>query len=83
LVALLVLFDFHARRFHDQGSFGHENFAGKDGELLLVVVFERIGLNVHGFVSIRFFGESTLSRNSGECEEQCDELDFHKGANLA
>jgi hypothetical protein len=77
------LFDFHASRFQDQGALGHEYFASEEGELLLVVVFERIGLNVHGFVSIRFFGESTLSRNSGEREEQCDELDFHKGANLA
>ena len=83
LVALLVLFDFHASRFHDQGSFGHENFAGKDGELLLVVVLERIGLDVHGFVSVRFFGESTLSRNGGEGVEQSDEGVFHKGANLA
>ena len=83
LVALLVLFDFHASRFHDQGSFGHENFACKDGEQLLVVVFERIGLDVHGFVSVRFFGESTLSRNGGEGAEQSDEGVFHKGANLA
>jgi len=51
--------------------------------LFLVVVLERIGLNVHGFVFVRFFGESTLSRNGGKGEEQCDELEFHKGANLA
>ena len=83
LVALLVLFDFHASRFHDQGSLGHDNFASESGELLWVVVLERVGLDVHGFVSVRFFGESTLSRNGGQGEEQCDELEFHKGANLA
>ena len=83
LVALAVLFDFHASRFQDQGALGHENFAGEDGELLLVVVLERIGLDVHWFVSVRFFGESTLSRNGGEGVEQSDEGVFHKGANLA
>jgi len=49
----------------------------------LVVVFERVGLDVHGFVSVCFFGESTLSRKGGQGAEQCDELEFHKGANLA
>ena len=65
LVALVVFFNLHASCFQNQGALGHENFAGEGGELFLVVVLERIGLNVHGFVFVRFFGESTLSRNGG------------------
>jgi hypothetical protein len=52
--------------------------------LLLVVVFEAVGLDVHGLVAVCFFGESHLRREDGSQKtEQNVELDFHKGANLA
>jgi hypothetical protein len=60
------------------------HFASEEGELLLFVVFEGIGLNVHGFVAIRFFGVGHLHReDGGEGAQQSQEFDFHKGANLA
>mgnify|MGYP000662174034 CR=1 FL=1 len=60
------------------------NFAREGGELLLIVVLEGVGLNVHGLVTVRFFGVSACRRvDGGQTTEQEEEVNFHKGANLA
>jgi hypothetical protein len=83
-MALAVLFNFHAMRFENQTAFGHLHFAREDGELLLVVVLERVGLDVHGFVAVCFFGKRACRReDGGQTAEQEDKVNFHKGANLA
>jgi hypothetical protein len=84
LVALIVLSDFHAMCFKYQAALGHLHFAGEGGELLLIVVLERVGLNVHGFVAVCFFGVSACHREDGDqTTEQKKGEGFHKGANLA
>jgi hypothetical protein len=81
---LAVLLHFHAVGFQNQAALGHLNFAREGGELLLVVVLERVSLNVHGFVAVRFFGVSACRRQDGnQTAEQKNEVKFHKGANLA
>ena len=56
LVALRVLTHLDAGTPDDDAAFGHDDPPGKDTGLLLLVMTQGIGLNVHGFTAIGFFG---------------------------
>jgi len=65
LLARSVLDHHHFGCAQDQRAFGGIYTSGEGGRFTGLVVFERIGLNEHGFAAVRFFGGDPCGRQQG------------------